>query len=55
MATINQNTKTNSDAVRIAYVDKDYVNILDDLIESIPGITQKWESTDQSDPRYDIN
>lgn len=50
MAVINQVQKTSEDAVRISYTDKDYVNILDDLINSIPGITQKWNTTDANDP-----
>lgn len=47
---INQIAKQEYSAVRIDYTDKDYVNILNDLIESIPGITQKWNSTDANDP-----
>lgn len=50
MADINQVQKTDYNAVKIDYTDKDYVNILDDLINSIPGITQKWKSTDENDP-----
>ena len=50
MASINQIQKTGYDAIRLDYTDKDYVNILDDLINSIPGITQKWISTDTNDP-----
>jgi len=50
MASINQVQKKDYSAVRIDYTDKDYVNILDDLINSIPGITQKWVSTDTNDP-----
>ena len=50
MSDINQIQKTNYDAVKIDYTDKDYINILNDLINSIPGITQKWKSTDESDP-----
>jgi len=50
MASINQVQKTSYDAIRLDYTDKDYVNILDDLINSIPGITQKWISTDTNDP-----
>lgn len=37
------------EAVRINYTDKDYTNILDDLINSIQGITQKWNTTDVND------
>ena len=55
MASINQVEKKDYDAIRIEYTDKDYVNILDDLINSIPGITQKWNSSDANDPRYDIS
>lgn len=50
MATINQNDKIDYDALKISYTDKDYTNILDDLIESIPGISQKWETSDVNDP-----
>lgn len=50
MADINQVQKTDYNAIKIDYTDKDYVNILDDLINSIPGITQKWKSTDENDP-----
>ena len=50
MASINQVEKKDYQAVRIDYTDKDYVSILDDLINSIPGITQKWVSTDTNDP-----
>lgn len=50
MATMNQVQKTSYEAIRIDYTSKDYTNILNDLIESIPGITQKWNSTDVSDP-----
>lgn len=50
MASINQVEKKDYSAIRIDYTDKDYVNILDDLINSIPGITQKWVSTDANDP-----
>lgn len=48
---INQVPKTDYSAMQIDYTDKDYVNILTDLINSIPGITLKWNSTDESDPR----
>lgn len=50
MASINQVEKKDYSAVRVDYTDKDYANILDDLINSIPGITQKWVSTDANDP-----
>ena len=50
MATINQVEKIDYSAQKIDYTSKDYVAILDDLINSIPGITQKWNSTDQNDP-----
>lgn len=54
MATINQVQKVSPDPVKITYTNRDYVNILDELINDIPTITQKWNSTDLSDPRYDI-
>lgn len=50
MTTINQVEKIDYSAQKIDYTSKDYVAILDDLINSIPGITQKWNSTDQNDP-----
>lgn len=50
MATISQVEKTDYTPVRISYTDKDYANILDDLINSISGITQKWNTTDINDP-----
>lgn len=50
MATINQNEKKDYTALKISYTDKDYTNILDDLINSIPGITAKWTTTDENDP-----
>ena len=50
MATINQVQKVSEEPIQISYVDKDYVNILNDLINSIPGITQKWNSSDANDP-----
>lgn len=53
MANINQIQKVSEQPVKIDYTSKDYVAILDDLINSIPGITQKWNTTDQNDPRYD--
>ena len=46
---INKVEKTEYSALRIAYTDKDYTNILDDLINSIHGITQKWDTTDVND------
>lgn len=50
MATISQVIKTDNKPVQIAYTDKDYANILDDLINSISSITQKWNTTDVNDP-----
>lgn len=47
---INQTEKTSYEAKKIDYTSKDYTNILDDLINSIPGITAKWESSDANDP-----
>ena len=47
---INQVPKQDYYATKIDYTDKDYVNILDDLINSIPGISKKWQSTDENDP-----
>lgn len=50
MATINQVEKTDYSPVKISYTNKDYANILDDLINSISGITEKWNTTDTNDP-----
>ena len=50
MATINRVEKTDYEALRINYTSRDYTAILDDLINSIPGITEKWNTTDQNDP-----
>lgn len=46
---INTITQSEYSALKIAYTDKDYINILDDLINSIQGITQKWNTTDEND------
>lgn len=46
---INQVPKTEYNALRIQYTSKDYANILDDLINSIPGITQRYNTTDEND------
>ena len=50
MAVINKVEKTSYEPIKISYTDKDYANILDDLINSISGITQKWNTTDVNDP-----
>lgn len=50
MATINQVEKTDYEAIKIDYTSRDYINILDDLINSISGISEKWSSTDENDP-----
>ena len=50
MAVINKVEKTSNAPVKISYTDKDYANILEDLINSISGITQKWNTTDVNDP-----
>lgn len=49
MAVINKVEKTDYNAIKIAYTDKDYTNILEDLINSIPGISEKWDTTDEND------
>lgn len=46
---INNISQDEYSALRISYTDKDYINILDDLINSISGITQKWNTTDVND------
>lgn len=50
MSTINQVQKSDYTAQKIDYTSKDYVAILDDLINSISGISKKWNSTDENDP-----
>ena len=50
MATINQVEKTDYKAQKITYTSRDYTSILDDLINSIPGITTKWQTSDLNDP-----
>ena len=50
MATVNKIEKKDYSPVKISYTDKDYTNILDDLINSISGITTKWNTTDANDP-----
>lgn len=52
---INQVEKTDYTAQKISYTSKDYTNILEELIESIPSISAKWQTTDENDPRYGIN
>lgn len=50
MADVNQILKKDYSAVKIDYTSKDYVTILDDLINSVPTISQKWNSQDLADP-----
>lgn len=50
MANINQVEITDYSAKKLEYTSRDYVAILDDLIASIPGISQKWNSSDANDP-----
>ena len=50
MATINQVEITDYTAQKLNYTSRDYSAILDDLINSIPGITEKWETSDINDP-----
>lgn len=50
MASINQVEKNDYSALKIQYTSKDYVSILDDLINSISGISEKWTTTDTNDP-----
>ena len=46
---INNIDKSSYDGLNISYTDKDYTNILNDLINSISGISQKWNTTDEND------
>ena len=50
MVSINQVEITDYSAKKLEYTSRDYVAILDDLIASIPGISQKWNSSDANDP-----
>lgn len=50
MANINQVQIKDYQAQKLDYTSRDYVSILDDLIKSIPGISQKWNSSDANDP-----
>lgn len=48
---LNKVIKTDYVPVKISYTSKDYASILDDLIASVSGITEKWQVLDESDPR----
>lgn len=48
---LNKVIKTDYVPVKISYTNKDYASILDDLINSVSGITQKWQAIDDNDPR----
>ena len=50
MASINQVEKNDYSALKIQYTSKDYVFILDELINSISGISEKWTTTEATDP-----
>ena len=50
MADLNKVIKEDYSAAKIDYTSRDYTTILDDLIASIPAITQKWNSSDANDP-----
>ena len=50
MSNINKVQKTDYTAKKIDYTSRDYNSILQDLIDSIPSITKKWNSTDENDP-----
>jgi hypothetical protein len=47
---LNKVIKTDYVPVKISYTSKDYASILDDLIASVSGITEKWQVLDESDP-----
>lgn len=48
---LNKVIKTDYVPMKISYTSKDYASILDDLINSVSGITEKWQVLDESDPR----
>lgn len=47
---LNKVIKTDYVPVKISYTSKDYASILDDLIASVSGITEKWQVLDENDP-----
>lgn len=47
---LNKVIKTDYVPVKISYTSKDYASILDDLIASVSGITEKWQVIDDNDP-----
>lgn len=48
---LNKVIKMDYVPVKISYTSKDYASILEDLINSVSGITQKWQVLDDNDPR----
>lgn len=48
---LNKVIKTDYVPAKISYTSKDYANILNDLINSVSGITEKWQVIDENDPR----
>lgn len=48
---LNKVIKIDYVPVKISYTSKDYASILEDLINSVSGITQKWQVLDDNDPR----
>jgi len=47
---LNKVIKMDYVPVKISYTSKDYASILDDLINSVSGITEKWQVLDDNDP-----
>lgn len=48
--TSNSGSGEINNASKILYTSRDYVSIFDDLVNSIPDVSQKWTSEDESDP-----
>lgn len=47
---LNKVIKMDYVPVKISYTSKDYASILEDLINSVSGITEKWQVLDDNDP-----
>lgn len=47
---LNKVIKMDYVPIKINYTSKDYSTILEDLINSVSGITEKWQVLDESDP-----
>lgn len=50
LANNNNSTNTENNAKKILYTSRDFATIFNDLVASIPDVSQKWTSRDESDP-----